>query len=153
MVASLAMLPVQLEILPIGLTAVKNSPTMKRLLANTKMNLGILAKDIAIMRDGLIVQQGTPEQIVAHPANAYVREFTMDVPRVKVLTARSVMTPLTDADAVEGQPVAADTSLEKLLQRLASSDRPMAVVNEGGQVVGALTHRAVMLALAEDGNV
>jgi glycine betaine/proline transport system ATP-binding protein len=46
-----------------------------------------LGHHIAIMKDGEIVQIGTPEQMVLNPANDYVREFTKDVPRAKVLTA------------------------------------------------------------------
>ena len=48
---------------------------------------------VAIMKDGEFVQVGTPEEVVSAPTNDYVRDFTRDVPRSKVLTARSVMTP------------------------------------------------------------
>ncbi|MDN5346655.1 MAG: glycine betaine/proline transport system ATP-binding protein [Clostridia bacterium] len=46
---------------------------------------------IAIMRDGKIVQIGTPEEILTNPANSYVAEFVQDVDRSKVLTAGSIM--------------------------------------------------------------
>ena len=45
-----------------------------------------LADRIAIMKDGRIVQTGTPEDLVMRPATAYVAEFTRDVPKAKVLT-------------------------------------------------------------------
>jgi glycine betaine/proline transport system ATP-binding protein len=48
---------------------------------------------IAIMKDGVIVQIGTPEDILKYPANDYVREFVQGVNRVKVVTARSIMKP------------------------------------------------------------
>ena len=48
---------------------------------------------VAIMKDGEFVQTGAPEDLVSNPINDYVRDFTRDVPRSKVLTARSVMTP------------------------------------------------------------
>ena len=48
---------------------------------------------VAIMKDGEFVQVGTPEEVVSAPTDDYVRDFTRDVPRSKVLTARSVMTP------------------------------------------------------------
>ena len=48
---------------------------------------------VAIMKDGEFVQIGTPEEVVSAPTNDYVRDFTRDVPRSKVLTARSVMAP------------------------------------------------------------
>ncbi len=50
-----------------------------------------LGNRIAIMKDGQIVQIGTPTEIVMHPANDYVREFAKDVPRANVLTVASVM--------------------------------------------------------------
>ena len=48
---------------------------------------------VAIMKDGEFVQAGTPEELVSNPIDDYVRDFTRDVPRSKVLTARSIMTP------------------------------------------------------------
>ena len=48
---------------------------------------------VAIMKDGEFVQVGTPEELVSSPTDDYVRDFTRDVPRSKVLTARSVMSP------------------------------------------------------------
>jgi glycine betaine/proline transport system ATP-binding protein len=48
---------------------------------------------IAIMKDGVIVQIGSPEEILKHPANDYVREFVQGVNRAKVVTARSIMKP------------------------------------------------------------
>lgn len=46
---------------------------------------------IMIMRDGSVVQTGTPEDILAHPANNYVEKFIEDVDRSKVYTASHVM--------------------------------------------------------------
>ncbi len=52
-----------------------------------------LADDIAIMKDGEIVQVGSPDEIIMNPINNYVAEFTKDVPRSRVLTADSIMLP------------------------------------------------------------
>ena len=52
-----------------------------------------LGDRIAIMKDGEIVQIGTPQEIVAQPADGYVSEFVRDVPRGKVVTAESIMEP------------------------------------------------------------
>jgi glycine betaine/proline transport system ATP-binding protein len=49
-----------------------------------------LGDRIAIMKDGVIVQIGTPEEILTHPANDYVKAFVENVDRSKVLTANSV---------------------------------------------------------------
>ena len=50
-----------------------------------------LGDRIAIMKDGEFVQIGTPEDVVAHPVDDYVKDFTLDVPRSKVLTAGAIM--------------------------------------------------------------
>jgi len=50
-----------------------------------------LGDRIAVMRDGRIVQIGTPEDILTNPANEYVEQFVQDVDRSRVLTAKSVM--------------------------------------------------------------
>ncbi|MDQ2697993.1 MAG: glycine betaine/L-proline ABC transporter ATP-binding protein [Actinomycetota bacterium] len=52
-----------------------------------------LGDRIAVMRDGRIVQIGTPEDILTDPANDYVAQFVQDVDRARVLTASSVMEP------------------------------------------------------------
>lgn len=50
-----------------------------------------LGDKIAIMKDGVIVQIGTPEDILTNPADDYVREFVQDVNRVKIVTASTIM--------------------------------------------------------------
>ena len=50
-----------------------------------------IGDQIAIMKDGVIVQIGTPEDILTNPANAYVREFVQDVNRAKIVTASAIM--------------------------------------------------------------
>ena len=107
-----------------------------------------LGDRIAIMKDGEIVQVGTPQEIVAHPANSYVREFTKDVPRVKVLTAASIMQPLATGRGNHAA-VTADTTLENLIPLMAHNDEPLVVMDEQGTAVGQVTRTAVLLALAE----
>ncbi|RKQ31277.1 quaternary amine ABC transporter ATP-binding protein [Oceanobacillus halophilus] len=50
-----------------------------------------LGDRIALMKDGSIVQIGTPEEILVNPANDYVEKFVEDVDRSKVLTAQHIM--------------------------------------------------------------
>lgn len=106
---------------------------------------------IAVMKDGEIVQVGTPEQIVAHPVNDYVREFTKDVPRVKVLTARSVMQPVYTKEQLIGRAIAIDTTLEALIPLTVDSDESVSIVDEQNNLVGIVDRKAVMLALADGG--
>ena len=76
---------------------------------------------VALMKDGEFVQTGTPEDLVANPVNDYVRDFTRDVPRSKVLTARSVM--------VSPQVfVSADEAVSDFREKLADFDCWNAVV-------------------------
>lgn len=104
---------------------------------------------IAVMKDGEIVQVGTPEQIVAHPVNDYVREFTKDVPRVKVLTARSVMRPVYTKEQMIGRAIAIDTTLEALIPLTVDSDESVSILDEENNLVGIIDRKAIMLALAD----
>lgn len=66
-----------------------------------------LGDRIAIMKDGRVVQIGTPEEILTHPADDYVMDFTRDVNRLRVLSAQSVMVkPLALMSARGGPRVA-----------------------------------------------
>jgi glycine betaine/proline transport system ATP-binding protein len=106
-----------------------------------------LAERIAIMREGRIVQTGTPVEVVLRPADDYVAEFTRDVPRAKVLTAGAIAGPaangLDPADAV-----AADTTIEAMLPRLAGRSAPLPVAGADGRLIGQLTADTVLAALA-----
>ncbi|NOJ21204.1 quaternary amine ABC transporter ATP-binding protein [Vibrio coralliilyticus] len=52
-----------------------------------------LGDRIAILKDGLLVQQGTPDEILLHPADDYVEAFVKDVNRARALTVETVMQP------------------------------------------------------------
>jgi len=108
-----------------------------------------LGDRIAIMKDGEIVQIGTPQHIVAQPVNDYVREFTRDVPRAKVLTAESIMHPYDGAGDSGAQVVRSDMTLEQLIPLIITTDRSLPVVDQEGALVGKLDRRMVLEALAE----
>ncbi len=105
-----------------------------------------LGDRIAVMKDGAFVQVGTPQQVVASPADDYVREFTRDVPKAKVLTVGSVMSPPGTGGPV-GPPVLAADRLETVLPRLIASPEPVPVVDAEGQVVGSLVPEVVAAAV------
>jgi glycine betaine/proline transport system ATP-binding protein len=66
-----------------------------------------LADRIAVMKDGFIVQVGTPEEIVMYPADEYVSEFVSSVSRTKVISARNMMMePDTWISAENEDPIA-----------------------------------------------
>ena len=106
---------------------------------------------IAIMKDGEVSQIGTPEEIVANPVDQYVRDFTEDVPRYKVLSAGKVMRPA-GARAQElhaqGIGVKAKSKLDDLIDRIAEQDDPMPVTDEAGALVGEIDRAIVMHAMS-----
>jgi glycine betaine/proline transport system ATP-binding protein len=102
-----------------------------------------LADRIAIMKDGAVIQVDTPEQLVLAPADDYVAEFTRHIPRAKVLSVRAVMQPGVPGGEVAGQ-VSASDRIEAVADRVEAADRPFAVVDESGAVVGSLDRRAVI---------
>ncbi len=105
-----------------------------------------LADRIAIMQDGNIIQIGTPEALVLSPATNYVAEFTKDIPRAKVLTARAVMGPLGDTATLAGR-VQSETKIEALAERFMDSDDDVAVTDRDGTPIGRLSRRVVMAVL------
>jgi glycine betaine/proline transport system ATP-binding protein len=111
-----------------------------------------LADRIAIMRDGRIVQIGTPANLVLHPADDYVAEFTRDVPRAKVVTARTIGTPADEPLSHVDGAVSADTTLDELLPRLIGRREPLPVVGGDGRMVAKITVDDVLKALARAEN-
>jgi glycine betaine/proline transport system ATP-binding protein len=100
-----------------------------------------LADRIAIMKDGAVEQTGTPEDLVLAPATAYVAEFTRDVPKAKVLTVASVMTP-----AHERRHRRRGRGGERIAAVAAAASHataPFAVVDAGRQRIGAVDPRGV----------
>ena len=154
---------------------------------------------IAIMKDGEFVQIGTPEEIVANPVDDYVRDFSEDVPRHKVLTVNSIMNndccccsenetvsgalammdrhqtqaafivdsnksyqgTLTReqamADSKVGSPmsqlinkqtaVSPDALIETLIATATRLNHPIPVVDSDNKLLGAVDHRAILLAI------
>ncbi len=94
-----------------------------------------LADRIAIMKDGAIVQQGTPEELVLNPATDYVREFTQAVPKAKVVRAESVMVP--PQGKATGR-VALRTVVADAAPLFLDGAAAIEVADEGGTVVGHL---------------
>ena len=167
-----------------------------------------LGSRIAIMKDGEIVQLGTPEEIVSTPADDYVTEFVRDVPRGKVIPVKNVMrepglilypwqgpkvalhamkekditsafvvdswsrlkgiimldevtraitrniTRLDEVTREDSLQIGPDQPIEELIPLTAASDRPVAVVDENGRLVGEVPRVALLLGMAgkENGN-
>lgn len=79
---------------------------------------------IALMKDGEIMQIGTGEEILTHPANQYVRDFVEDVDRSKVLTAANIMVPaFTTNIEIDGPNVALNRMRKEEVSMLLAVDR------------------------------
>jgi glycine betaine/proline transport system ATP-binding protein len=109
-----------------------------------------LGDRIAIMRDGAIVQLGTPEELVGSPADEYVENFVRDVPRSHVLTLRWIMRPLADGEEADGPRLDVGTIVKDAVPVLASSERPVLAV-DNGDIVGVVDRVAVLQAIAGEG--
>lgn len=108
-----------------------------------------LADRIAIMKDGEIIQIGSPEELVLAPATDYVREFTQAIPRARVVSAGAVMSPAKSADY--DQTVDRQERLERLLTRAADMKKGSAFgVLENGKIIGELCRETVINAVADE---
>lgn len=105
-----------------------------------------LANRIAIMEGGRVVQIGTPEELVLHPADEYVASFTEHVNLAQVVTVGSIMTP--DRGAVsDGCKVAASAKLGDAAEQIMRQDTPVCVVDETGRPVGLIAQDTVLTML------
>jgi len=95
-----------------------------------------LADRIAIMKDGIIEQLDTPAKIVLNPATEYVRKFTEEVPREKVLKIESVMEPISDNKNLSDLKVSKDAIIETVAEKILSQEKPVAVIDSYNNVVG-----------------
>ncbi|MGI9487924.1 MAG: quaternary amine ABC transporter ATP-binding protein [Geminicoccaceae bacterium] len=110
-----------------------------------------LADRIAIMRDGEIVQVGTPDEIILNPADDYVAQFSRDIPRGRHMTVASLTGAGAPASAeFDGAPrLKASMSLDEALAVCASVYPELPVTDDDGNVVG--TVRADRMAKAAAG--
>src|SRR5262249_59072245 len=110
-----------------------------------------LGDRIAIMRDGAIVQLGTPEELVGSPADDYVENFTRDIPRSHVLTLRWIMREAEPGETTDGPRLGVTTTMRSALPVLAETDKPVCCM-ENGEVIGIVDREAVLRAIAEEGD-
>jgi glycine betaine/proline transport system ATP-binding protein len=95
-----------------------------------------LADRIAIMKDGIIEQLDTPANIVLNPATEYVRKFTEEVPREKVLLIEDVMEKT--KDNLGELKVSKDEIIENVAEKILSQEKTVAVVDENNQIIGSI---------------
>ena len=107
---------------------------------------------IAIMKDGRVVQVGTPEEIVTKPADDYVAGFVAGMSRLDLVTAGSIMRPLSELPAdyagrlgdLRSVPPAA--TINAVVSASCETADPV-LVSEDGEAVGVITNRTLLLGI------
>ena len=109
-----------------------------------------IGRRIAIMKDGMLVQIGTPEDIVTNPKDDYVADFVAGISKLNLVTAQKIMEspqahaathgPIDEAACPTAVP---DDSLDRLVDLAAGSRHPIVVVADG-QTVGIVTNQALL---------
>lgn len=105
-----------------------------------------LGDRIAVLRDGELVQVGTPEDLVGDPADGYVADFVRDVPRADVLTLRWITRPAVDGEEYEDPPLPQDTVIRDAVPRVLRAARPIPVV-DGDRRIGVVDAEQLLPAL------
>ena len=110
---------------------------------------------IAIMRDGRVVQIGTPEEIVVNPSDEYVADFVKGISRLKVVQAKTIMQSLEQykknfgENFTNNEKVNENDILSKLIETSVSKDKPIVVVNDHNTEVGIITQSDLLKAVVE----
>ena len=109
-----------------------------------------LGDRILIMRDGAIVQVGTPAEVVAAPADDYVRDFVSDVPRSHVLTLRWVMRDPRPGESMQGLAMAPDTVVRDAARQALDSPHPVRVM-DGDRLLGLVDDDDLLRVIVAEG--
>ena len=100
-----------------------------------------LADRIAIMKDGAIEQCDIPDQIVLNPATEYVRKFTEDIEKARVVRAQTLAVP---AAIGTGDPVDAMTTVHAMARMLVQDNRSLIPVSKDRVLIGAFDRQAAL---------
>jgi len=115
-----------------------------------------LADHLVILKDGRVVQQGEPQEILLHPNDPYIVDFISDINRARVLRVRSVMTKGAGGDGPFAGEVGPDDTLESVIAVSGGDTAVSYRVMRDGQPVGVLDMQDLVRALvptsaADDG--
>lgn len=103
-----------------------------------------LADRIAIMKDGVIEQIDTPANIILNPATEYIAKFTRGVRRERVLSCQSIMEKHDASIALSDITVTKDAVIDTIAEHVLSEQKPVAVVDEQGKIVGVLNKTSII---------
>ena len=107
-----------------------------------------IGDSIAILRDGAVIQQGDPQNIILHPADDYIFDFIKDINRSRVIESKSVMTP---GETIDGPccELPCDCVLEDALQIVAATESNRAnVVDADGRAIGNVDLKQIIDGIA-----
>ena len=110
---------------------------------------------IAIMRDGKVIQIGTPEEIVVNPADEYVADFVKGISRLKVVQAKSIMQTTEEYEKQNGklwddpESVQENDLLSRLIEKSKTKNKPLVVKDLKGQIVGVITQADLLKAVID----
>ncbi|MBC7631174.1 MAG: betaine/proline/choline family ABC transporter ATP-binding protein [Flavobacterium sp.] len=109
-----------------------------------------LGDRILNMRDGEVVQIGTPDEVVGSPADEYVRDFVSDIPKAHVLTLKWVMRDARPGEVLDGPALSFNTIVQHAARTVMDSDKPVRVM-DGDTLLGVVTEDDIMrVIVAED---
>ena len=110
---------------------------------------------IAIMRDGKVIQVGTPEEIVMKPEDDYVADFVKGISRLQVVKANTIMKPI-DEYAKHYGDVPKDAIrmnesdvLSSLIEKSVSNDSPIVITNADGRDIGVISQKDLLVSVVE----
>ena len=110
---------------------------------------------IAIMRDGMVIQVGTPEEIVMNPKDDYVADFVKGISRLEVVKAKSIMKSIDqftqENGAIPNEAVRMDENddLSSLIEHSVSSNKPIVICNKEGSELGVVTQKDLLISIVE----
>jgi len=111
-----------------------------------------LGDHIGILNSGKLVQVGTPEEIIMHPADDYVKAFVKDVNRAKVIKAKIIMKNLNESENIDKSNVIKvneDQFIEEFLPQIVCSDSNCEVVDKNGNIKGYITNQELQSSLSK----
>ena len=104
---------------------------------------------IAIMKDGVIVQIGSPEEIVTNPIDQYVSDFVEGISTLKLIFAHTIMVKFDEyqlqsgEDLTQSPRVSHETDLSGLIDVSATTTQPI-VITDGGEDVGVVNKTTLL---------
>lgn len=105
---------------------------------------------IAIMKDGVIVQTGTPEEIIMNPADDYVMDFVAGISRINLIRAHSLVRPIKDYEAEHGKlpkdvvTVSGNDTLRQIIIKSAGTEGAILVQDKDVGTKGVITKNDIL---------